>query len=174
MDKLVTHTQVAPGQVKKLSVALLVDKSVPPAQFAALKQAVAGAAGITPARGDQLTAQQVVFAKPVAPKATGGPVPPAVVGPAKLVGLGLAVLVFLFFVRRHLRRREEEELAEPVWLREISAQRTLAELESAYTGNGGGNGQPAGQPESPRRRVEQIVTREPAAVANQVRIWMQE
>src|SRR5437763_1699853 len=64
VDKLVTHTQVAPGQVKKLSVALLVDKSVPPAQFAALKQAVAGAAGITPARGDQLTAQQVAFAKP--------------------------------------------------------------------------------------------------------------
>ena len=45
-------TQVAPGAVNKLNVALMVDKSVPTATVNALKQTVAAAAGIDPKRGD--------------------------------------------------------------------------------------------------------------------------
>src|SRR3954447_10973072 len=46
VNKQVATTDVAPGTVNKLNVALMVDKSVPPATFNALKQTVTTAAGI--------------------------------------------------------------------------------------------------------------------------------
>ena len=52
VGKTVDRTQVAPGAVEKLNVALLVDKSVPAADFASIQQAVESAAGIDTARGD--------------------------------------------------------------------------------------------------------------------------
>ena len=45
--------------------------------------------------------------------------------------LALVLLLFLFFVRRGLKRREGEALGlEPTWLREITESRPLAELEA--------------------------------------------
>src|SRR5919197_44933 len=73
VNKQVEHSEVAPGAINKLNVALLVDKSVPPADFAAVQKAISSAAGINTARGDVLQAAQVPFAKVAAPKA--GPVP---------------------------------------------------------------------------------------------------
>ena len=106
--KTVTHTKIAPGAINKLDVALLVDKSVPAAQATQLKNAVAAAAGINPKRGDTMTQSTVVFAKPKAvPGPAGLPVPPALLGPLKYVGIGLASLLFLFFMTRALRRREK-------------------------------------------------------------------
>ena len=57
------RTEVAPGAVNKLNLALLVDKSVPAADFAAVQQAVSSAAGIDTKRGDPMQAAQVPFAK---------------------------------------------------------------------------------------------------------------
>ena len=59
VDKTVARTEIAPGAVNKLNVALLVDKSVPPAVFASLQEAVASAAGIDAARGDTIQVAQV-------------------------------------------------------------------------------------------------------------------
>ena len=59
VDKTVTKTDVAPGAVNKLQVALVVDKSVPAADFAALQDAIKGAAGIDAKRGDVFQAAQV-------------------------------------------------------------------------------------------------------------------
>src|SRR3954464_5120241 len=55
LNKQVTRTKVAPGTVKRESVAVLVDKSVPPAQIRAIRQAVQNAAGIDVKRGDRLS-----------------------------------------------------------------------------------------------------------------------
>ena len=56
----------------------------------------------------------MAFAKPSVPKA--GPVPTTLLGPLKWVGLGLASLLFLFFMTRGLRKREGENLGTPAWL----------------------------------------------------------
>src|SRR3954447_2432794 len=64
VDKTVQRTKVAAGQINRLSVGLVVDKSVPPAQVAQLKNAVSAAAGIDAKRGDVLNVSQVAFAKP--------------------------------------------------------------------------------------------------------------
>lgn len=57
------QTVFAPGQVNRLSVAVLVDKSVPSAQVTSIREAVTTAAGINQTRGDQVTVQAVAFDK---------------------------------------------------------------------------------------------------------------
>src|SRR3954452_8884235 len=128
VNKKVTETETAPGAVNKLNVALLVDKSVPAPVFASLQKTVAAAAGLDQTtRGDTLTATQMAFAKPAVPKA--GPVPATLLGPIKWVGLGLASLLFLFFMTRGMRKRETENLT-PAWLTEIEEPMSLAQLEA--------------------------------------------
>ena len=87
-------------------------------------------------------------------------------GMAKWIFLGLAMLLFLFFITRHLRRHESDQL-EPVWLREIETPTTLADLE--------GDRGPAfiEAPSNPvRDQVEEIVEQHPERVAQQVRAWL--
>jgi flagellar M-ring protein FliF len=167
VSKQVTHTQVAPGAVNQQHVSVVLDKSVSPADVNALKQAITGAAGINTKRGDTITVTQVAFAKPKVPAA---PVVTNILSYLKFVGLGFAMLIFLFFMKRHLKRREGEELTSPTWLRELEAPITLAELES-------GNTQVipavAGPTPTPlRAQVDELASRDPEKIAHQVRAWM--
>jgi flagellar M-ring protein FliF len=165
VSKKVDHTQIAPGAINKENVSVVLDKSVPPADVNALKQAIQAAAGLDPKRGDTLSVTQVAFAKPKAAK-------PAMVGNVlsylKFVGLGFAMLLFLFFMKRHLKRREGEELASPTWLRELEAPVSLAELEAGHT-----QVLPAAAGPTPlRAQVGEIAERDPEKIAHQVRAWM--
>jgi flagellar M-ring protein FliF len=173
VDKTVDSTTVAPGAVNKLHVALLVDKAVPPTDFASLKQAVTSAAGIDTARGDVMQAAQVPFAKVETPKA--GPVPTTLFGPLKWVGIGIATLLFLFFMSRSLRKREGEALTTPAWLTQIEEPVSLAELEQqtqilapqvpTIT-------LPPRTPDANLQAIDQLMEREPERVAAQVKNWM--
>jgi flagellar M-ring protein FliF len=127
LDKTVSETIVAPGTVNKLNVALLVDKAVPAPVVKSLQQTIATAAGVDAARGDAVTVTQMAFAKPEVPKA--GPVPTNMLGPIKWAGLGLATLLFLFFTRRALKKREGEALVAPSWLTDVEEPVALSRLE---------------------------------------------
>ena len=168
VDKTVRDTEFAPGTVEKQSVAVVLDASVPPAVANEIQTAVQSAAGIDTARGDTLTVSRVAFAKPEEP-AAASPIT-GYLGYAKWAALGLAGLIFLFLVSRALRRREDEALGEPVWLREITAPQTLAALEadtqvmSAATV----------ERNNVRRRAEELAAKEPQKVAQQLRAWMQD
>jgi flagellar M-ring protein FliF len=173
-DKKVTQTDVAPGQVNKLNVALVLDQSVPAATVASLQKTVASAAGIDTTRGDQISATQMAFAK--APVAKTGPVPTTLLGPLKWVGLGLASLLFLFFMTRALRKREGEQLAGPAWMTEIEEPVSLAELEertqvmdvpATIT-------LPPRVPDGNLQALDQLMEREPERVAAQVKQWIAE
>lgn len=168
VDKTVRDTEFAQGAVEKQTVAVVLDASVPPAVAQQLQTAVASAAGIDVGRGDQLTVSRVAFAKPPGAKAAS-PIA-GYLGYAKWAALGLAVLLFLFFVTRHLKKREREALGEPVWLREITAPQSLAALE-ADTSVLSATVQ---QRNSVRRRAEELAAKEPQKVAQQLRAWMQE
>src|SRR3954447_221899 len=176
VDKQVAETHVAPGAVNKLNVGVLIDASVPPKSVAAIRQAVASPAGITPGRGDKLSVSQVAFAKPPAPAAK--PATAAAIGYAKYVLAGLGLLAFLFFVTRHLRKREDQTLlGQPVWLREIESPTSLAELERGLDAYDDTVALPrARRPETNpvRAELEELVDREPERVAHQVRAWMNE
>jgi flagellar M-ring protein FliF len=173
VDKTVTHTTIAPGQINSQTVSVLVDSSVPAASIPQLRAAVANAVGINPRRGDRLSIGQVAFARPPVP-VTASSVS-KIGNYAKYALLGLAALAFLIFVTRQLRKRERESLAsEPTWLREIEAPRTLAELERIEEPVARAV-VPLRSPEHPARlQVEELVERDPDRVAQQVRAWMQE
>jgi len=170
--KTVTRTKVAQGAVNRLDVAMVVDKSVPAADVKALQTAVASAAGIRTDRGDTLSVSQVAFAKqPEAVPADNGPLPSGgIFDYAKYALLGLAAVIFLFFIARHLRRRENEVIADPAWLRQLDAPTPIAQLEdldapppSLIVGS------------NPRKQqIEEVVTKEPERVAVALRTWMNE
>jgi len=150
---------------------------VPPASVAAVKNAIRNAAGITPGRGDTFSVSQVAFAK--APVPAAKPATAMALGFAKYIAAGLGLLAFLFFVTRHLRKREGEKLlGEPVWLREIETPgASLSQLERGGLYDDDTMALPrARKPEvNPvRLELEELVDREPERVAHQVRAWMNE
>lgn len=93
----------APGQVERLSVAVLVDEKIEPGKVPAIEQAVIAAAGIDKARGDQVTVQRLAFdtagekkeAEAMAKESRS-----AMIGSiAKNAGAVALLLVFLFALR---------------------------------------------------------------------------
>jgi flagellar M-ring protein FliF len=175
VDKTVTHSVIAAGGVNKQTVSVVVDKSVPASAIPAIKNAVAGAVGLNAKRGDSLSVSQIAFAKPATttPAATS---PTKMLGYAKYAVIGLGALLFLFFMRRNLKRREREVFAgQPTWLRELETPRPLAALAA-----GGGEESPTevkrlrSPVNVPRRQVEELVERDPDRVAQQVRAWLDE
>lgn len=173
VDKTVSKTEVAPGAVEGLQVALMLDRSVPPAAARGIQAAVAGAAGIDRQRGDTISMTQLAFAK--APEPKTGPVPTTMLGPLKWVGLGLATLLFVFFMARHLRKREREELAQPAWLTTIEEPTPLAELEATKEPETTVMSTlPPRVPDASLNALEQLMEREPERVAAQVKQWMRE
>lgn len=176
VNKKVTKTKKAPGEVNKMNVALILDKSVPADVATALKNTVATAAGVDTQRGDTITSTQFAFAKAETPKA--GPVPTTLLGPLKWVGLGLAALLFLFFMTRGMRKRENENLT-PAWLTEISEPVSLAQLEAGagqnFTLDNASTAMlPPRAPDASMHQLDQLMEREPERVAAQVKAWMAE
>lgn len=174
VDKTVIRTKVAPGAVNKMNVALIVDKSVPKAEIPALQKAVASAAGIDLGRGDSISVSQIAFAKADedgAPAGGGGLIPSGgAVDYAKYGAAGLGLLAFMFFSARQLRRREGEVIMrEPNWLREIEAPTTLASLERPKAAV-----LPERVENPARQQVEELASREPERVAQQIRTWMRD
>ena len=179
VSKTVTHTTVAPGTVESQHVSVLLDHSVTPASVPAIKEAVTNAAGINTKRGDTISIGQIAFAKG---GAAGAPASSSPLSYAKYLLLAIAAAIFLFFTTRSLRKREQETIPEPRWLRELEAPVRLSELEremasrpselTASAGNGNGNGARGG--DDIRRQVEQLADSDPDRVAQQVRSWIQE
>jgi flagellar M-ring protein FliF len=175
VDKTITNSTIAPGAINNQTVSVLVDKSVPAAELTAIRNAVAGAVGLNPKRGDTLSVSQISFTKtPAATTSTAG-ASSKMMGYAKYAVIGIGALLFLFFMRRNLKRRERETFeGQPTWLRELATPRPLAAL-------GSGGDEPATEVKRlrspvnvPKRQVEELVERDPDRVAQQVRAWMSE
>src|SRR5947209_7580649 len=136
-----------------------------------------GAAGINTARGDTIATSVVPFAKPTATATPAGSMV-NIIGYAKYAGVGLASLLFLFFMRRALRRRETADLmGEPVWLSQIESPRPVGELSAGGThalAGGSEAGLLTSAPNRRRQQVEQAVSREPERVVQALRAWMAE
>ncbi|HYF24972.1 MAG TPA: flagellar basal-body MS-ring/collar protein FliF [Baekduia sp.] len=179
VDKTVTRTKVAPGTVKRLSVSVLVDRAARP-DLPAIQKAVEAAAGVQTGR-DTVSVQAVQFAKAPEVEKPGGPlaaVPAGVGSAAKIGAVGLGVLLFLFFVARHLRRRETEELGTPSWLAELEGATRHGLPAPAGEPAAGGAEAPVNIPAmadfvDPRKSaIEDLVAREPERVAAQLRTWI--
>jgi flagellar M-ring protein FliF len=174
VDKTVTHSTVAPGEITNQHVSVLIDKSVPAASLPAIKEAVTNAAGLQTKRGDTLSVGQMAFAKTATPAASAAS---GIIGYAKYALIGIASLLFLFFTTRSLRKREHADIDhEPVWLRELELPVRLSELErETSTPTAAPVPVPVAGGDAPvRQRVEQLAEASPDRVAQQLRTWMQE
>ncbi|HEY6759731.1 MAG TPA: flagellar basal-body MS-ring/collar protein FliF [Baekduia sp.] len=177
--KTITKTQVAPGSVNKMDVAVMLDKSVKltNAQMTALKASIGSAAGLDVAgRKDSLNVTSGLSFAPAAAAPKSGPIPAAFSGILKGVGIGLGALLFLFFVTRHLRKRERGELIdEPSWLKSLEAARPRPELMPMPDFAQPGAGDVAIANADPRRQqLDNIIHDEPERVAAHLRQWITE
>jgi flagellar M-ring protein FliF len=173
VDKTVTHSVIAPGSVNSQTVSVLVDKSVPASAIPAIRAAVAGAVGLNAKRGDSLAISQIAFAK--APAAASPASSTKMLGYAKYAVIGIGALLFLFFMRRNLKRREREVFSgQPTWLRELETPRPLAALASGIDDEPTEVKRLRSPVNVPKRQVEELVERDPDRVAQQVRAWMSE
>jgi flagellar M-ring protein FliF len=180
-DKTITKTQKASGAVNRLDVAVLLDKSVnlQPAQMTALKASLASAAGLQIAqRKDTLNVTTgLAFAKVPTTAAKAGPIPAAFAGILKGVGIGLGALFFLFFVTRHLRKRERGELIdEPSWLRTLEAAqpKELMPMPDLSGGGVAATDVSIANADPRRQQLDGIIAGEPERVAAHLRSWITE
>jgi len=181
VDTTITRTQKATGAVNRLDVAVMLDKSVPlkGAALTSLENSLASAAGLQiKQRGDTLNITQGLSFAPVTPAAkAGGPIPAAFSGILKGVGIGLGALLFLFFVTRHLRKRERGELIdEPSWLKSLESASPQPELMPMPTFDSGAAATEVSiATADPRRRqLDNIIHDEPERVAAHLRSWITE
>ena len=94
---------------------------------------------------------------------------------AKYGAVALGAIIFLFFVARLLRRRENEPFAgNPTWVRELESPRPLAALEAAEAAQPTRVAQLNTPVNVAKRQIEDLVERDPDRVAQQVRAWMSE
>jgi flagellar M-ring protein FliF len=171
VNKVVTHSTIAPGAVENQHVSVLLDRSVPAAAVPAIREAITNAAGIQTKRGDTISIGRLAFAKPVTPAAQGG----GILGYAKYALLALGAAAFLFFTTRGLRRREQAPLDEqPPWLRELDYPVRLSELERETPQHPSEEPEPVASGSPVRRRIEALAQSDPNRVAQQLRSWMQE
>jgi flagellar M-ring protein FliF len=178
-DKTITKTQKATGAVNRLDVAVLLDKSVKlaPAQMTSLKASIASAAGLQVAqRKDTLNVTEgLAFAKVPTTAAKAGPIPAAFAGILKGVGIGLGALLFLFFVTRHLRKRERGELIdEPSWLRTLEAAQPKELMPMPDLAGTGAADVSIANADPRRQQLDSIIAGEPERVAAHLRSWITE
>jgi flagellar M-ring protein FliF len=162
-----------------MDVAVMLDKSIKltPAQMTQLKASIGSAAGLDIAgRKDTLNVTQGLSfaAQPAAPKS--GPIPAAFSGILKGVGIGLGALLFLFFVTRHLRKRERGELIdEPSWLKSLEAAQPKQLMPMPEFSHEAAATDVMIATDDPRRRqLDTIIHDEPERVAAHLRQWITE
>lgn len=176
VDKTVSHEVVAPGSVTRQSIAVMVNSSVPKSDIPAIQQAVENSVGYV-AKRDTISVGTIPFVKQ--PVAAAGSSTTKMIGYVKYLAIGLAALIFLLFMTRKLRQRENEAFAgRPTWLRELDAPRSLASIEAETQMLELDQPTAVARLRPPvnlaRQQIEDLVDRDPERVASQVRQWMTE
>jgi flagellar M-ring protein FliF len=120
VSQVQSHEVVAPGQVTRLSVSVMVDGITDPAQLEIIKEGVRVAAGVDSTRGDQIVVESLAFDKSAQEALVADLAAQQQqelylqIGMA--VGAGLIVLAILFFVLRLMNnlRNASKEAWKPV------------------------------------------------------------
>jgi|DewCreStandDraft_5_1066085.scaffolds.fasta_scaffold00112_85 flagellar M-ring protein FliF len=191
VSKNVERRVVGPGEIKRLSVSVVLDSSIPEQDALGLRDAVAAAAGVNPQRGDQLVVTTAAFTG-----GQGGEAPPLTkAGPeglvtyAKLAVPLLAALLVLVVVWRMSRSVTPTPLgasAATVPPALVGAAAAALSPSPSHTGVAGGEApvalpEPARRfetPEQARRRAEiqermtNLALANPEAVVEIIHSWM--
>ncbi|MEL7632503.1 MULTISPECIES: flagellar basal-body MS-ring/collar protein FliF [Sporomusa] len=160
-----------PGSIKRLTVAVLVDASIPQSQQDSLTKTVASAIGINPVRGDAIAVETIQFNTELADKQRKEEEEMAKrQQQVYMLAIGLAVLAVIallyFYYRRYVRRREEEEALaalalEPQPIADLEAEAAKEEL----------NAQEKERSEQ-RGSIEKFAKSRPEDVAQILKVWL--
>jgi flagellar M-ring protein FliF len=166
VSKTTEHVVTAPGQVEKMSVAVMVDGKVDAGKIPVIQNAVATAAGIEPQRGDKVTVEGIAFddsaikkedteLQAMASRSTYLSIGKSVAGALLLFG-------FLFLLRRMLKQISVS-VPPPVTVKGV-----LASPAAVLAGHGS-DGDPGNGGAAPNATQAQ-----PEEVAQTLRKWMSE
>lgn len=194
IDRVVEKILLPAGNVKRLSVAVLVDgrhemkegqsvyvpRSVE--ELEALKNVVRGAVGFDPERGDVIELEGLRFERPEAEVAdVPAPVPVwrkyvpyAAAGLLGLVVLASLVLVWRGRVKRHQVAREVAQLRADAEAQAVQSAQQIAEAETKLLESEPTERPPLDAHVAVRRRTEamEIATTDPATAAIVLRDWL--
>lgn len=168
VDKSTEHRIVAPGSIKQLSVAVLVDGQMDPLKQREIEDLVSAAAGIDPNRGDNLTVASMPFntslSQQMAEEMEAARRREQMLKLGIASGALLALALIAWLVARKRRRAEEiDYLAGPA----ISLEEVLATKEEELS------------PEEKEKAriveyIQNLIRQNPREVAQLLRTWLNE
>ncbi|MBE3582921.1 MAG: flagellar M-ring protein FliF [Limnochordaceae bacterium] len=198
VNRTESYFSPAPGTIRRLSVAVLVNQDIPPTLQPQLEAAVASAAGIDRTRGDQLTVVSVpFFNRTVQPQPTAVPSGrPSIWWWVALAATLLGVLLTMGLLIRDVRQRRAvsfgQELAQASSelvkqeMPQVGAERAeegvtgKAEPAQVLPPEGVTDENPVvlGDEETVRRQLQKVVTRlaqeDPEGFIRTLQVWLSE
>ncbi|HET6873196.1 MAG TPA: flagellar basal-body MS-ring/collar protein FliF [Acidimicrobiales bacterium] len=177
-----TTVQQAPGTLKSEQVAVLVNSKAIPlgTNVAALQAGVAAAAGITPARGDQLAFSTMPFDQAGAQQAAAAAKAAAAANKSKAMGslvrtgvVLFAILLVLFLLWRSSRKaRNAPTVLSPADIEALRATRALG--PSNQTAVMPAMNFPEVGPPAEAMTIHHFIDNQPDEVASMLRAWLQD
>ncbi|MEN6370675.1 MAG: flagellar basal-body MS-ring/collar protein FliF [Armatimonadota bacterium] len=177
VSKTTEHVITAPGQLEKISVAVMVDGKVDAGKVQSIRNAVSTAAGIDPQRGDKVTVESIAFddsaAKQQAKEMAAEESKSNYLSIGKTVGGVLLLFAFLFFLKGMLKQIRVQ-VPESVTVTEVSPDE-VPEVLQGYSATPemmadvaavGGSSQPVGAGSTAKPSAEDV--------AKALRAWMSE
>lgn len=173
LDTVVTSTETAPGAIKSLSVAVVIDEAAMPAErVAEIENMVAAAVGVDVARGDVIAVNLLPFDVSIedaeaaaleAEEAAAAAVPGGMMGMIRLGGAIVMGLVVLILGVLMLRRASRREVIDSIDLDDLPAGAL-----------GSGEGADGIELEKTEDDLLELVANQPDDIAAVLRQWLSE
>lgn len=180
VDRVVTTTQSAPGEVASLSVAVLLDETeFDAARVGEIENLVGAAVGLNENRGDALAVTLLPFNETVKETLAEAGAETEVEGGGldlvallRTIGTVIIALVVLLLAIRNLSRNPRRRVIESVELNELEAG-VQAALE-AGTVEGATDDEEEDEAEPPELRLQHLIANQTEDVAGVLRSWLNE
>lgn len=171
INEIKEKTIAAPGSIKRLTIAVLVDEQATQAQKDSLTRAVSSAVGLNAQRGDTISVEPLpLVERPVVPPPSITDDPMFWVEVAAATLLLLAIIAFILMRRRKARQeREAVEQAELEERMELEAQQAAALADDL------GAGEMSEETKvhlTERQTLEELIRTRPEEIAQLVKTWL--
>ncbi|MCY0881412.1 MAG: flagellar M-ring protein FliF, partial [Firmicutes bacterium] len=176
-DVPVTHTTtvVAPGAIKQVTVAVVVDKKLSAAQDRSIRQLVQAAAGLPHTVPNQVVVVGMPFNHSAANAAVSAMKKAAAAKRLReevLAGVAIVLAIVAGLLLRRRMRRKSLLLAEPALAGELPASPEIAPLSVSEMLKQLGADQ-TNQDDEQKKQVEQLMQENPDNMVRLIRVWMQ-
>ena len=172
-----TNQTVQPGSITRLTIAVVVDKHLTPAQTTSIKNLVSAAAGVNPARGDQVIVAGQAFNRAAVNSAVQAMNKAAAAETIRrYILLGLAVvagLILLLWIRRMAKKMSLRPALAPAG-NSLPSLDDGPRLSVADLLNEMRQSKEPTMADAAKMHLDQLVKSDPEGVARMLRAWIQE